>query len=254
MENSNRQTGASLASRAQPVHPVSSFQAVLLFFSIAALSFLGATAYREPFLTGDLPLAQWIQSIDFTSFHDLMVWVSVPGNGWNGWALSTAVGVTLILVNLPIEGAFVMAAVASGSTLNSLLKWGIGRPRPSDELLTVWQSFTHESFPSGHVSFYVLLFGFFCFVGLLYASDGLRAHLFFLATALPIGLVGLSRIYLGAHWPSDVLGGYLFGGIWLYLCLRTYLAFKRLSISVSSQLMEPGIRERVGVQRHCAGR
>jgi undecaprenyl-diphosphatase len=99
----------------------------------------------------------------------------------------------------------------------------IARPRPSDDDVAILQQPGGLSFPSGHVTFYVCYFGFLFFLVYRYMprTSPLRIPLLILL-ALPIALVGLSRIYLGAHWLSDTLGAYLWSSVWLALSISLY--------------------------------
>ena len=92
-----------------------------------------------------------------------------------------------------------------------LLKEVVGRARP--EYLITGSAPSTMSFPSGH-SLFAMVFGglLIVLVGELVESAPVRRTLQF-GLALLILAVGASRVYLGVHWPSDVLGGYLFGGL-----------------------------------------
>jgi undecaprenyl-diphosphatase len=112
--------------------------------------------------------------------------------------------------------------------VNRLVKYIVARPRPTMGHVRVSGEWANESFPSGHVTFYVCFFGFLFFVAfaLLPRGSWLRRVSCLLA-ALPVALVGLSRVYLGAHWPSDTLGAYLFSGLWLVFSVEMYRRWKR---------------------------
>jgi membrane-associated phospholipid phosphatase len=121
-------------------------------------------------------------------------------------------------------------AVAS-SLLAGLVGAGVrelvGRPRPADTLVRVVRRISGYGFPSGHVIQYVTLFGFACYVVLVTSRGGvLRAVLATVLAALVV-LVGPSRVYLGAHWPSDTLGAYLLAGLWLAGTIEVHLAIER---------------------------
>ena len=153
-----------------------------------------------------------------------MVFVSALGSGWPAFAIVVAIAITLIAAGLKTEGVICLVGLGAGRLVTSLLKLASGRARPGDALLQLGGSFHELSFPSGHAIFFMELFGFLFFLTYSLAKPGvLRVTALVILTTL-IVLVGVSRIYLGAHWPSDVLGGYLAGGLWLMLMIEAYKA------------------------------
>jgi undecaprenyl-diphosphatase len=75
----------------------------------------------------------------------------------------------------------------------------------------------YGSFPSGHVLNFTATFGFLAFL-----AWHARRPVVTVLCLLPPLAIAMSRLYLGEHWPSDVLGGFLFGGLWLALTIRVY--------------------------------
>ena len=106
-----------------------------------------------------------------------------------------------------------------GSTASMfVIKYIVARPRPLGAAIIE----TGYSFPSGHATASVMLYGFLLFVIL---REGKHTRLVMLMQALIpllIILIGLSRLYLGVHYVSDVIGGYALGGLWLYFCTRRF--------------------------------
>ena len=111
---------------------------------------------------------------------------------------------------------YVLAAVASGALVSTLLKMGFDRPRP--DLVPHGQIVYTSSFPSGHSMLSAVAF---LTLGALLASSQtnlrLRVYLISLAVFLTV-IVGVSRVYLGVHWPTDVLAGWTAGAAWALLC------------------------------------
>ena len=108
-----------------------------------------------------------------------------------------------------------MAIVGIGRALSEAQKYWVGRVRPDLEphLVVVKTS----SFPSGHATssmiFYLTL--------ALVLTAGTRWHRLAVAGALLLSLlIGASRVMLGVHWPSDVIGGWSFGLLWVLLTLK----------------------------------
>jgi len=95
---------------------------------------------------------------------------------------------------------------------NLSLKYLFNRPRPSVEHLVVAK---HSSFPSGHAMGSMLFYGTLIFLAYRYIDNKVMRWFIQLTFGVIILLIGTSRIYLGVHYPTDILGGYLLGACWL---------------------------------------
>lgn len=122
----------------------------------------------------------------------------------------------LLVTGKPGAACLVIAAVAGGELLTTLLKLGFERPRP--ELVAHLVEVRTMSFPSGHAlnaaATYLTL-------GALLArfQQRRRVRLYLLMAAILLTtLVGASRVFLGVHWPTDVLAGWCIGAAWAALC------------------------------------
>lgn len=131
----------------------------------------------------------------------------------------------LLLVRKRHAAWFVLLAVSSGMLLSTLFKSGFDRPRP--DLVAHYSHVYTASFPSGHAMMSALVY---LTLGALLARmhDGRGVKAFFLATAAFItALVGISRVYLGVHWPTDVLAGWSAGAAWAIACWLAALWFQK---------------------------
>jgi undecaprenyl-diphosphatase len=130
--------------------------------------------------------------------------------------LTAAVVGYLLLVRKPRAAAFVTVAICGAAGLSLALKGVFERPRP--DLVPHLSYVTSSSFPSGHsmlsASVYLTL-------GALLArqeeSSILKAYFLIVAISITF-LVGLSRVYCGVHWPTDVVGGWAAGSAWAAGC------------------------------------
>jgi undecaprenyl-diphosphatase len=114
--------------------------------------------------------------------------------------------------------AFSVVLVLAARALNTPLKELIDRPRPDASDMLIRDPADGLGFPSGHSSTVVLVYGYAAFVAMRYASARVAAVLGALALAVVL-LIGWDRVYDGAHWPSDVLGGYATGATLLILAV-----------------------------------
>ncbi|MBZ9672205.1 phosphatase PAP2 family protein [Mesorhizobium sp. ES1-3] len=165
-------------------------------------------AFRQPGQPG-VPIGpSWLEGAmrDITSLGSTSVLALV----------TTATIIYLLLIRRRGTALLILVAVAGGEVLSSLLKVGVDRPRP--ELVSHLVNETSLSFPSGHAMLSAVTY---LTLGSLAArflpGRTAKVYVLFLAVLTTV-LVGVSRIYLGVHWPSDVLAGWCAGFAWAMLC------------------------------------
>ncbi|HEY9709609.1 MAG TPA: phosphatase PAP2 family protein [Oculatellaceae cyanobacterium] len=107
--------------------------------------------------------------------------------------------------------------------LNTGLKLAFGKPRP--ELWHRLISETSYSFPSGHALGSMVLYGFFAY--LLATHYPKFSKIIYSLAVILIAAIGISRLYLGVHWPTDVMAGYGVGFLWIMICI-TMLKLQKL--------------------------
>ena len=147
--------------------------------------------------------------------------------------LTVMVTVYFIVSNKRALALFIALSVSGGWLISTLLKIGVGRPRP--DIVPHLAHVSDLSFPSGHAMLSTVTY---LTLGALLAKGRVfseRIYLIGCAIFLTVS-IGFSRVYLGVHFPSDVLGGWCAGTIWALLCR---LIFDRLSNSqVGRQRLE----------------
>ena len=173
-----------------------------------ALDRLLLLSLRNPADLADPIGPSWVEEMarDITALGSMTVLILI--------ALA-AVGFLLLLEK---RGAplFLMASVGGGILLSTLLKLGIDRARP--DLVPHGQTVYTASFPSGHSMLSAVVY---LTLGALLARfvprRRLKAYVLVIAILLTL-MVGMSRVYLGVHWPTDVLAGWTAGAAWALLC------------------------------------
>jgi undecaprenyl-diphosphatase len=139
--------------------------------------------------------------------------------------ITLAVAGFLVITDKRHAAFAVVTAVITGTLLSQGLKWGFARPRP--DLVPHGTEVYTASFPSGHSMLSAVVY--LTLAALLAQTQPdrrVRVYLVALAIFLTV-VVGASRIYLGVHWPTDVLGGWVFGAAWALLCWVVLLRLRR---------------------------
>ncbi|MET0314091.1 MAG: phosphatase PAP2 family protein [Hansschlegelia sp.] len=164
--------------------------------------------FRDPLDTAKPIGPGWVQEmmIDFTALGGAPVLTLI----------ASLVVIYLLVTKRYGNAALVTAAMIGGAILTRALKFGFARPRPEivDHLVNV----SSASFPSGHATASAITY---LTLGALLARTesrkAVRAYVFCVAGALTL-TIGVSRVYLGVHYPTDVLAGWAVGAAWALLC------------------------------------
>jgi membrane-associated phospholipid phosphatase len=195
---------------------------VLIIISIgfAALTVL-VILYPTSFI--DIEFSKEVQEHQNKFLDTLMYVISLPGYMPEAPIMIGFTSLVLLLFRYKKAALYTLFTMLVG-LISTIVKALVNRPRPSDDVVRIVLKTTQQSFPSGHVMFYTVFFGF--IIVLMYQLEDVpRVVSRFLITLclFMIFMIPLSRIYLGAHWFTDVTGGFLLGLICLYVLSWLYL-------------------------------
>jgi membrane-associated phospholipid phosphatase len=180
---------------------------------------------REPLTVTDVQFSTWLHVHQAPRLTAAMFAVTYLGSTQVVSSIAAAFGLYFISRRRLYWLAALLSSVFGGMLLNKLLKYAVHRPRPffDNPLLTL----TSYSFPSGHTMMATTLYA--VIATYLFAkTPELRLRVpIILGASLIILSVGFSRIYLGAHYLSDVIAAMAEGLAWLSLCLTVIYSIRR---------------------------
>ena len=213
-------------SRSNEIQPENRWQEFLfwgyILLALAGSAVLSLFAFQTPFLSFDPPITLALQSFNPGWFSTLMVIVSWPGYVPQAVVLLVVIVALIYFLGYRWEALMALLSAVSAEAVDIIVKTVVHQPRPKPSLVHVVRILRSYSFPSGHVMFFM---GFYAFLWYLsykvLQPSWLRTFFLYLFGAMVV-LVGASRIYLGEHWFSDVLGAYILGSVVLLLMIRFY--------------------------------
>jgi membrane-associated phospholipid phosphatase len=198
------------------------FVVVWLAVALAAFLALALWATGAAYSPFDVVITQFLQSARAPAFARFMEAVSAPGNGPEALILASLLIVAVAVAGLRWEATVAALAALLSYALAFWVKEVVRRPRPAAPLVEVFQKLANYSFPSGHVLFYTGFYGFLAYLAFVRLKPSPARTVLVCALLAAVALVGPSRIYLGEHWASDVLGGYLLGSIIVLVAAQAY--------------------------------
>ncbi len=162
----------------------------------------------------DTSLLLWIHQFSNPSLDAVMLTITRFGDRE---VIIPIVGISIVILWLRHyrqEAQIFTIASIGGAILNTGLKLFFGKPRP--ELWTRLIAETSYSFPSGHALGSMVVYGLLAYLLTLHYPR-FTPFIYIFAVVL-IVLIGSSRLYLGVHWPTDIIAGYGVGFLWLMIC------------------------------------
>jgi len=183
---------------------------------------LGVAAHSAPYLPIDLAVTKTMQSWQSPALDAFALAID-----WLGYVpqiviLAGLSGVLLWVAGKRWEGVLLLAALGAEGSIAAIIKLIVQRPRPDVPGVRAYQPLGDYTFPSGHVFCYVVIFGLLAYYAYrLLPPTWWRAVVIGVLVALVV-LVGPVRIYLGEHWLTDVLAGYLLGFMGMVALIPLY--------------------------------
>ncbi len=199
---------------------------VWIYFVVAtvALVALSILVHGAGPLPIDLAASHLIQSFHAGWYDVLMRGVSEPGYPPQVYVLVAWIFVVLFFTGLKWELAMEVFTNVGIGVVGLAIKVLVDRPRATADLVNVMRVLDggKQSFPAGHVQGYVTIFGFLGYVSWVRCKNPWVRAVSLVFIGAMIVLIGISRVYTGEHWLTDVIGGYLLGSIWLILTIALY--------------------------------
>ena len=210
---------AIAVARPRPKARISPFRWPLLAIGLLLLGLFGVlTLYAagHTYMPFDVSTERWIQGVSWgplVTVFSWFDWLDGPRQLYAG------IGAVVLVAVINWKKAPLMAVGAATALIYSVIQGVIRRPRPSADLVNVIHHTGSFSFPSGHVVFFswVLVLLIVC-LALGRLPRPLLAVVW-IAAALVLLVVCIGRIYVGEHWPSDVIAGLALGLGWTALAL-----------------------------------
>jgi undecaprenyl-diphosphatase len=202
----------------------------------------------------DLAALGWMGRLDSAVLDGWALEVTALGGKVVVWMVVLLSSIFLWNSRHHYSAALLWVAALGGGLLNAALKTAFDRARPD---VFPWRT-PHAglaSFPSGHAMSAMVVYGTLAFLVARLAPTRFLRWLTWAVAATVILLIGLSRVYLGVHYPSDVVAGFLVGGIWAIACgtgieAVRYFRGRRPEVAAEEEHLGPGPTE--GEDR-CAG-
>ena len=184
----------------------------------------------------DEAVIRWIQGYHSPLLDRVMIELTALGTGTTVLMIVIVAGLFLTLTQHKYSAILLLVATTGGLALNGILKLGFDRPRPSIFIPAVHT--VSSSFPSGHAMSSAIVYGTVAYLAARLHRRRWARWLVMMFALVVIVLISFSRMYLGVHYPSDVLAGVVIGLAWAAFCMATLEAIQRYALRRAPRILE----------------
>jgi undecaprenyl-diphosphatase len=184
----------------------------------------------------DDSVIRWLAAHHSRNLDAVMVEATALGTGVVVLMIVAVAALFLVLTNHKYSAILLFASAAGGIVLNVILKLGFNRPRPSVFLPEVHT--ISSSFPSGHAMSAAIVYSTVAYLAARLHKRRWARWLVMTAAFVVIALISFSRLYLGVHYPSDVIAGVAIGLAWAGFCMATLEAIQKFGIRRDPRILK----------------
>lgn len=210
-------------------------------FAIAAAGTVGFSELAEHVRSGsttsfDDAVLVWMARHHTHLLDTVMLEITALGTGTVVLTIAGIAGLFLGLTHHKYSALLLLASTAGGIVLDALLKIGFDRPRPH---IIVWgTNAVSSSFPSGHAMSSAIVYGTVAYLAARLHKTIWARVVTMVAALLVIVAICISRLYLGVHYPTDVLAGVIIGLAWAGFCMGALEAFQIIASRRDREILE----------------
>lgn len=198
----------------------------IIFISLAVFAIIAASVASHDYLSFDTVIRNWVYSRRTDALNSIIIPITYSGNVQTVFAL----GVILMLWKKTRKTFGIPFAIVSisSSVCYKVVKAFFKRPRPDVAVHLIKQG--GYSFPSGHSMNCLVCYGFLIYLINIHCKNRKLARILTILLTLQIICIGLSRVYVGVHFPTDILGGWSLGLAFLTVSIIIYERVRGIGI------------------------
>lgn len=195
----------------------------ILYIDIVLFITLAVFSYFNSYFVIDVPITRFLQTIHQGWFDTLMRSLTFWGEPQKSLTGILLLSFILYLLRQKKDAIVCLVSGYGLVILTTAIKFIVHRERPSADLVQqLIPKLNNGSFPSYHVIAAIAIFGYLFFIIRKHIKEDIKRRILEVIFLLIIFLMGVSRVYLGVHWASDVLGSFLLGFGWIGILAKYY--------------------------------
>jgi membrane-associated phospholipid phosphatase len=190
---------------------------------LGVVAWLCTEVWEKEAFSFDRSFLLWLHQFANPQLDRVMLFFTSLGNPPTAVTIFLMTISWLLLKRRSADGMRFTIACAGGVVINQEMKLFFAKPRPE-----LWPRLVTDltfSFPSGHAVGSIVVYGFIAYI-LAKELQQYKAYIYAIASTIIIS-IGLSRLYLGMHYPTDIIAGYGVGILWLTTCLKLDFSSRR---------------------------